>query len=170
MNYRIPACAVATGYYHYSSLPFGGPTFSISYISHIFQLSKGFLGLRLHAMHNDPVMTGPELNRLRHFSHYRRSFCLRGKRPWRRAPPLASSPSISTGARPWRSAPLSHQPNLVSTIQRTLQLLLPWVGPPRWIHKWFRSKAISLSSGSPPVAMERSTPSKVCWRELGPHQ
>ena len=88
MNYiEFPACAVAHRYYHYSSLPFGGPTFSISYISHIFSLSKGFLGLRLHAMHNDPVMTGPELNRLRHFSHYRRSFCLRGKAAMEARPP-----------------------------------------------------------------------------------
>ena len=36
-------------------------------------------------------------------------------------------------------------------------LATSWVGSPRWIHKWFRSKVISLSFGSPPVAaMDRS--------------
>ena len=90
-------------------------------------------------------------------------------------PPLAlsSSPIISAwvGKRPLWSAPLFHQtlsspstgaPSILSTSR---------VGPPRWIHKWCRSKVISPSSCSPPVAaMERSKVIyliQVCWRGLG---
>ena len=59
--------------------------------------------------------------------------------------------SISAGAwvgkRPWRSAPLLQQLNFLSINWRTFQLFTSWIGPPRWIHKWFRSKVIFLSSG-----------------------
>ena len=115
-----------------------------------------------------------------------------GKRPWRRAPPLAFSSIITsawTGKRPLRSAPLLHQLTASPPSRASSALYTSWVGPPRWIHKWFRSKVIALSfwfsAGCchgwiqrdlpiSPVprrvaAMERSKViylMQVCWREL----
>ena len=88
-----------------------------------------------------------------------------------------------------RLAPTS----LLSAFRALSAFYTSWVGPPRWIYKWFRSKVIALSfwfsagcchgwiQRDPPIspvprrvaAMERSKviyPIQVCWRELGPHQ
>ena len=48
-----------------------------------------------------------------------------------------------------------------------------WVGPPRGIHKRFRSKVIFLSLFFPAGRHGRSKViylTQVCWRALGPHQ
>ena len=86
-----------------------------------------------------------------------------------------------------------HQPTSFPPSWAFSALYTSWVGPPRWIHKWFRSKVIALSflfsagcchgwiQSDPPIspvprwvaAMERSKviySIQVCWRELGPHQ
>ena len=91
-----------------------------------------------------------------------------------------------------RPPPL-HQPTSFPPSWAFSALYTSWVGPPRWIHKWFRSKVIALSflfsagcchgwiQSDPPMspvprrvaAMERSKviySIQVCWRELGPHQ
>ena len=128
--------------------------------------------------------------------HIHPAHCWRGKAAIAARPPsciLINHHKCLNGKASIAERPRLASTSLLSAIQALSALYTSWVGPPRWIHKWLRSKVIALSfwfsagcchgwiQRDPPIspvprrvaAMERSKvihPIQVCWRELGPHQ